>query len=201
MITVFGHLDGTGTSPSSCVSVIFQGGPNGGSVTFTLCGGTKTSTFSLGANQNSFQICVENNSWVFSDFFMTAAIQGVCSSSDGGSSIGSGPPAAGFLEDAFTDEPISEYSTSVGNSFNLYMHSNVAWRLELSNSNLYNDGDTSGPPYTDAYDHELGAFDAISSGTTLINLVNDANGDVLDTVTVTISGGPSSGSGSGIGIE
>ena len=94
--------------------------------------------------------------------------------------------AAGFLEDANTDEPISEYSTSVGEGFNLYMHSNVAWRLEFSNSNLSIDGDTSGPPYTDVYDHELGPFDAITSGTTLINLVNDADGTILDTVTVTI---------------
>lgn len=91
MITVFGHLDGTGTSSSSCVSVIFQGGPNGGSVTYTLCGTTKTSRITLGANQSYFQLCVENNSWLFSDFFMSAAIQGACSSS--GSSVGSGPNA------------------------------------------------------------------------------------------------------------
>ncbi|MDC0008848.1 hypothetical protein OAE73_00645 [bacterium] len=121
-----------------------------------------------------------------------------------GSGSGAGPIAAGFLEDAYTDQPISEYSINVGQGFNLYMHSNVAWRLEFSNSNLYNDGDSSGPPYTDAYDHELGTFDGIKAGTTLINLVNDANGAVLDTVTVTISPTPlptsvSSGSGGGAG--
>ena len=98
MITVFGHLDGTGTS-SQCVSVIFQGGPNGGSVTFTLCGGTKLSTLTLGANQNSFQLCVENNSWTFSDFFMNAALQGTCSSSSGG-----GPTP----DNAFTIERTSD---------------------------------------------------------------------------------------------
>ncbi|MDC0008878.1 hypothetical protein OAE73_00795 [bacterium] len=109
-------------------------------------------------------------------------------SSGSGSGTGSGTIiAAGFLEDAYTDQPISEYSINVGGSFNLYMHSNVAWRLELSNSKLYNDGDTSGPPYTDAYDHELGSFDAITSGTTLIHLVNNANNAILDTVTVTIT--------------
>jgi len=96
-----------------------------------------------------------------------------------------GIPHAGFLEDVYADQPISEYFIEVGHSFNLYMHSNVAWRLELSNSNLFNDGTTSGPPYTDAQDHELD-FNAIRNGTTLISLVNDADGTVLDTVTVTI---------------
>jgi len=66
------------------------------------------------------------------------------------------------------------------------MHSNVAWRIELSNSNLINDGTTSGPPYTDAYDHELD-FISTAAGTTLINLVNDADNTILDTVTVTIN--------------
>ena len=98
MITVFGHLDGTGTS-GSCVSVIFQGGPNGGSVTFTLCGGTKTSRLTLGVNQNSFQLCVENNSWTFSDFFMGAALQGTCSSSGGGGLV---------TDNAFTIERTSD---------------------------------------------------------------------------------------------
>ena len=99
MITVFGHLDGTGTSSSSCVSVVFQGGPNGGTVTYKLCGYSKNSTITLGVNQNSFQLCVENNAWTFSDFFMNAALQGVCSSSSGG-----GPA----LNNAFTIERTSD---------------------------------------------------------------------------------------------
>jgi len=98
MITVFGHLDGTGTS-GPCVSVIFQGGPNGGTVTYKLCGGTKLSTLTLGANQNSFQLCVENNSWTFSDFFMSAALQGPCSSSSGGGPV---------TDNAFTIERTSD---------------------------------------------------------------------------------------------
>jgi len=98
MITVFGHLDGTGTS-GPCVSVIFQGGPNGGTVTYKLCGNSKNSTIILGVNQNSFQLCVENNSWTFSDFFMNAALQGACSSLGGGGPV---------TDNAFTIERTSD---------------------------------------------------------------------------------------------
>lgn len=119
MITVFGHLDGTGTSSSSCVSVIFQGGPNGGTVTYKLCGNSKNSTITLGVNQNSFQLCVENNSWIFSDYFMNAALQGVCSSSGGG-------PA---LNNAFTIERTSDgFSTyaQLNSSFSVNQIVNIS---------------------------------------------------------------------------
>lgn len=78
MITVFGHLEEDLTS-QPCVSVVFNGGPNGGNVTYTLCGQTKGNVLTLGPGQNSFQLCVINYSWTFSDFFMTASLQGPCS--------------------------------------------------------------------------------------------------------------------------
>lgn len=98
MITVFGHLQEDLTS-STCVSVVFNGGPNGGSITYKLCGSAKNSTLTLGVNQNSFQLCVINNSWTFGDYYMTASLQGPCSSSGGG-----GPA----LNNAFTIERTSD---------------------------------------------------------------------------------------------
>lgn len=86
MITVFGHLEEDLTT-QPCVSVVFNGGPNGGNVTYTLCGQTKNSILILGPRQNSFPLCVINNSWTFGDFFMTASLQGPCSSSGGGGPI------------------------------------------------------------------------------------------------------------------
>jgi len=83
MITVFGHLQEQLTI-SPCISVVFNGGFFGGTVTYTICGGSKPSTLTLGANQNSFQLCVDNYAWTFSNNNMTAAIQGPCSSSGGG---------------------------------------------------------------------------------------------------------------------
>lgn len=98
MITVFGHLQEQLTI-SPCISVIFNGGFFGGSVTYTLCGSSKTSTLTLGANQNSFQLCLNNYSWTFSNTNMTASLQGPCSSSGGG-----GPTP----DNAFTIERTSD---------------------------------------------------------------------------------------------
>ena len=97
MITVFGHLQEDLTG-SACVSVVFNGGPNGGSITYKLCGSTKNGTLTLGANQNSLQLCVINNSWTFGDYFMTASLQGPCSISGGGPTV----------DNAFTIERTSD---------------------------------------------------------------------------------------------
>lgn len=100
MITVFGHLQEQLTF-NPCVSVVFNGGFFGGSVTYKLCGSSKTSTLTLGANQNSFQLCLDNYSWTFSNTNMTASLQGPCSS-------GGGP----VTDNAFTIERNTDgYST------------------------------------------------------------------------------------------
>lgn len=191
MITVFGNFE-KGLSIRCVNATASAEGEFSGSVTYTPCGGVETTVTVLPGKPRILG-CIEKSftadPWVNVETF--DACDGVF--------FDDGPIAAGFLEDAYTDEPISDYYIDVGFGFNLYMHSNVAWRLELSNSNLSNDGPTSGPPYTDSYDHELGAFDAVTGGTTLINLVNDADGSVLDTVFVTIGGGLKSDEGSGTG--
>jgi hypothetical protein len=190
MITVFGNFEKSLSIGCKNATAEVEG-ELAGTVTYTACGDELQQQVNVLPGKPIILGCIEPiytaDSWVNVD------VLGNCESGDD-----SNTPAAGFLEDAFTDQPISEYSIDVGDGFNLYMHSNVAWRIELNNLNLFNDGDTSGPPYTDAYDHELGTFDAITSGTTLINLVNDADGSVLDTVTVTIGGGDA-GSGTGAG--
>lgn len=77
MITVFGHLEG-GKNNAACVNVTFNGGPNGGSVTFTLCDGKRSTRYLLRPNQNSPSFCVNNNSWTFSDFFMSVSLNSIC---------------------------------------------------------------------------------------------------------------------------
>ena len=63
MITVFGHLEEAVVT--GCVEVIFNGGPNGGSVTFFRCGLTRSTTINLFPGEESLAFCVENNSWIF----------------------------------------------------------------------------------------------------------------------------------------
>lgn len=192
MITVFSNFE---KSPSiGCKEATAEvEGELAGTVTYTACGDELSQQVTILPGKPIILGCIEP--MYTADAWINVEVFGNCESGDVSNNI-----AAGFLEDSFTDQPISEYSMDVGDSFNLYMHSNVAWRIELSNSNLFNDGDTSGPPYTDAYDHELGTFDGVTNGITLINLVNDADGTVLDTVTVTIGSGDA-GSGTGAGVN
>jgi len=80
MITVFGDFDGGIILPSDCKEYKFDGGPNGGQVTYTICGGGTQSQI-LAPFQLSKALCVEDNSWLFSDFFMSAVFQQNCASS------------------------------------------------------------------------------------------------------------------------
>lgn len=91
MITVFGHLEEAVVT--GCVEVIFNGGPNGGSVTFFRCGLTRSTTINLFPGEESLAFCVENNSWIFGDFFMTASLIGPCASAGAGTGGGTGPNA------------------------------------------------------------------------------------------------------------
>lgn len=76
MITVFGFL-GDDDVASACVEVKFDGGPNGGQVTYTLCEGIIVQKI-LAPNSLTKALCVQDQSWTFGDFFMSAQLIGPC---------------------------------------------------------------------------------------------------------------------------
>jgi hypothetical protein len=78
MITVFGFLGESDDAPSLCVEVKFDGGPNGGNVSYTTCEGFSTNKL-LAPNQVTKALCVQDQSWTFGDFFMGVILIGPCS--------------------------------------------------------------------------------------------------------------------------
>ena len=77
MITVFGFL-GEEEAATSCVEVKFNGGPNGGFVSYTTCEGFSTNKL-LAPNQVTKELCVQQGSWTFGDYFMGVTLIGPCS--------------------------------------------------------------------------------------------------------------------------
>lgn len=77
MITVFGFLGEDDDAASPCVEVKFDGGPNGGQVTYTLCENIIAQKI-LAPNQLTKALCVQDQSWTFGDFFMSAQLIGPC---------------------------------------------------------------------------------------------------------------------------
>lgn len=78
MITVFGFL-GEEEPSTACIEVKFDGGPNGGSVSYTTCEGLNASKL-LAPNQLTKELCVQDQSWTFGDYFMGVVLIGPCSS-------------------------------------------------------------------------------------------------------------------------
>ena len=114
MITVFGHLEEAVIT--GCAEVIFNGGPNGGSVTFFRCGLTRPNTINLFPNEDSLAFCVENNSWTFGDYFMTASLIGPCTAiaADDGSGTGGGSGPNVFAVERVSDgfSTYAQYSST-----------------------------------------------------------------------------------------
>lgn len=103
MITVFGHLEKAVVT--GCVEVTFNGGPNGGSVTFFRCGITRSTTINLLPSEESLAFCVENNSWTFTDYFMAVSLIGPCTAIAAGDGSGTG---GGSGPNAFAVERVSD---------------------------------------------------------------------------------------------
>lgn len=114
MITVFGHLEEE--IATRCVDVTFNGGPNGGSITFFRCGLTRSTTVNLFPGQDYAAGCLENNSWTFGDFFMTASLNGPCDgiTFDGGSGTGGGSGPNAFAVERVSDgfSTYAQYSST-----------------------------------------------------------------------------------------
>ena len=105
------------------------------------------------------------------------------------------PTPVGYFNNVYTIQPQSSSTETRNSSFNLYLVSNVNWRLE-STGTVYLDNSLTGTPQTIADEFEIN-IDVNSGGT--IKLIDNSTNVVLSTYTVNITPTPTETPGGGSG--